>query len=96
MITDTPPFIKGIIGGRTVVQEYDEAFSDITVIERSSMATVATMRIAERYMTDQGDQMWITKEVGYNILGEAIYIRKLPHGNTPPDFALTLTGIVDS
>jgi len=96
MISDVPPFIKGVIGGRTVTQEFDDAYSDITVIERQFMAPVATMNVAKRYWSDAGDELWIVNEVGYNALGEVIYVKRLPHLDAPPTFALALSGVLDT
>lgn len=86
MITDTAPFIPGIIGGRTVTTDYDDAYSDLLVIERADMTTARTMRIVSRYKTNEGGSLWLTRLIAFNALDECIYVQKLAHSDTPPAF----------
>lgn len=86
MLFDTPPFIPGIVGGRTVTTDFDDAYSDLFVIERTDMVTARTMRIVSRYRTNEGASVWVTRLVAFNALDECIYIQKLAHSDVPPAF----------
>lgn len=81
-----PPYFEGVIGSHTVTIDYEQAYSDITLWQRSDMSLAATEKISQRYRTHTGDEVWLQYEIGYNIAGEVLYYKKCDHTLIPPEW----------
>ena len=89
------PRIKGQLlrypeGGSDITQDFDDAYSDLIVLERTDMVIDSTTDIAYRCPTTKGETLWLNKRIGYNAAGEAVYILRLSHGDTAPAFATAI------
>ena len=78
----------GDIGESISAIPFDDAYADIIVIERAAMAVASTRRIATRH-SDDTTALWVVRELGYNSLGEMIYIKRLSESTSAPTWAQT-------
>ena len=78
----------GDIGESISAIPFDDAYADIIVIERAEMAVASTRRVATRH-SDDTTVLWIVRELGYNRLGEMIYIKRLSESTSAPAWAQT-------
>ena len=75
----------GDVGESVSAIPFDDAYADIIVIERAAMAVASTRRIATRH-SDDTTVLWVVRELGYNAIGEMIYIKRLSESTNAPDW----------
>jgi len=82
------------IGGKTVTQGYDDAYSSITVFERSDTTVSTSWSFTTMYpiLAENDDQVdsewWITRKIAENAAGDTLYIKKTYEGLTRPTMVL--------
>lgn len=60
---------------KTVAQDFDDAYGDLTVLECSPMVTASSKRIATRYRDESGATAWKVQTIYTNASGEVFAIR---------------------
>ena len=76
----------GDIGESISAIPFDDAYADIIVIERNVMTIATTRRIATKH-SDENTALWVVRELGYNHLGEMVYIKRISESTAAPAWA---------
>ena len=77
--------IKTLSGG-IVSNDSEDLYGSLVVLENANMNVSYTSKIAIRTLDIRGKEMWIVKELGYNVDDETIYIKTASPVTEKPAF----------
>lgn len=69
---------------KTITQDVEEAYADLTIFQRDDMVVTKIDRISTRYMDTPTIPMWLTKEIGRNNAGDVCYVKRVGVSPTKP------------
>jgi hypothetical protein len=75
--------VKGIFPDNTV-KDYGDDYLSISVFEKSDLVVTSTEKIAEKFIDESGETIWVDSEIGKNAAGETVYLKVLSEGSTKP------------
>ena len=77
--------MKDIFPDNTV-KDYGDDYISITVFYRSDMTVSTTEQIADKYIDESNETVWVVSEIGKNAAAETLYLKVLSEGSTKPSW----------
>ena len=74
-----------VLGADLINMDYDDAYNSITCFKRDDMVVDKIDTISTKYITND-TIIWDTKELGYNIANEILYVKREGVEDTKPDW----------
>jgi len=77
--------MKDKFPGNTI-KDYADDYLSISVFEKSDLAIASTERIAEKYIDETNETIWVDSQLGKNAAGETVYLKILSESSSKPSW----------